>query len=94
MSIRSFVFFLFFIFCVFLYIIIYTLHIARTIKRMTVNEIRESVFENYYKGIGRSTESSSYLVKSLKTKEIYCPRNANALDSLNAKEHYQSFSRK
>ena len=37
---------------------------------MTVNEIRESVFENYYKGIGHSTESSYYLVKSLKTKRF------------------------
>ena len=60
---------------------------------MTVNEIRESVFENYYKGIGRSTESSYYLVKRLKKKEIYCPRNAKVPDPLNAKEHYQSFSR-
>ena len=33
----------------------YMLNIARAIKKMSVNEIRYSIFENYYKGIGFKT---------------------------------------
>ena len=29
----------------------YTLNIARAIKKMSVNEIRDFIFENYYKRI-------------------------------------------
>ena len=40
-----------FTFFVFLYIIMYILNIARTIKKIPVNEIRYFIFENYYKRI-------------------------------------------
>ena len=36
----------------------YILNIARAIKKMSVNEIREFIFENYYKRIGFSKENS------------------------------------
>ena len=36
----------------------YTLNIVRAIKRMSVNEIRGFIFENYYKRIGFCKESS------------------------------------
>ena len=36
----------------------YILNIARAIKKMSVNEIREIIFENYYKKIGFSKENS------------------------------------
>ena len=45
MSIGS---FFFFTFCVFLYIIMYGLDIAKAIKKMSVNKIRDFIFENYY----------------------------------------------
>ena len=30
----------------------YTLNIAKAIKKMPINEIRDFIFENYYKQIG------------------------------------------
>ena len=64
-AIRSF----FLTFCVFLYIIKYTLDIIKAIKRMSVNEIRGFIFENYYKRIGFSEESGCYLMKRLKKRK-------------------------
>ena len=60
-----------FIFCVFLYIIIYTLNIARAIKKkMHVNEIRDFIFENYYKQNGFSEEGSYFFLKRLQRKDL------------------------
>ena len=36
------------------------LNIARAIKKMLVNEIRDFIFESYYKRIGFSKENSYY----------------------------------
>ena len=52
----------------------YTLIFARAIKKMTVNEIRDFIFENYYKRIGFSTESSYYSMKHLKGKDYFSPQ--------------------
>ena len=41
----------------------YTLNNASAIKNMSVNEIRDFIFENYYKRIGFSKENSSYSMK-------------------------------
>ena len=49
----------------------YTLSIAGTIKKMTVNELRDSVFENYYKRIAFVNKSSYYSLKCSK-KKCYC----------------------
>ena len=73
----------------------YTLNIARAIKKMFVNEIRDCIFENYYKRIGFSKESGYYSMKRLKRflvarKQI----NKKIPDPRNAKEHYESFIRK
>ena len=64
---------------------------------MCVNEIRNSIFENYYKRIGFSKENSYYSMKSLKKK--YLLLLAKKLieklpDSHNAKENYHSLIRK
>ena len=59
-----------FTFCVFLYIIIYILNIAKAIKKTSINEIKDFIFENYYKRIGFSKESSYYSMKPLKKKII------------------------
>ena len=44
----------------------YILNFARAIKRMSINEIRDFIFENYYKRIGFSMENSYHSMKSLK----------------------------
>ena len=38
----------------------YVLYIARAIKKMSVNEIRDFIVEAYYKRIGFSKKSSYY----------------------------------
>ena len=47
----------------------YTLNNASAIKNMSVNEIRDFIFENYYKRIGFSKENSYYSMKFLKKKK-------------------------
>ena len=49
----------------------YILNIAGTIKKMFVNEIREFIFENFYKTIVFFKENSYYSMKCLK-KIYYC----------------------
>ena len=44
----------------------YTLNFARAIKKISVNEITNFIFENYYNQIGFSKESSYYSMKRLK----------------------------
>ena len=39
-------------------VIMYILNIARTIKKMTVNELRDFIFEKYYRRIGFSKENT------------------------------------
>ena len=53
----------------------YTLNIARAIKKMPVNEIRDIIFENYYKRIGFSKEISYYSMKGFK--KNYCCLQTN-----------------
>ena len=48
----------------------YILNITKAIKRMSVNDIRDFIFENYYKRTEFSKESSCYSVKHLKKKDI------------------------
>ena len=47
-----------------------TLNVVTTIKKMTVNELREFIFENYYKQIGFVKEKSYYSIKRLKNKDL------------------------
>ena len=75
----------------------YTLNIVRAIKRMSANEIRDFIFENYYKKIGFSKESSYYSMKYVKRNNLLLLANKlieEVPDSRNAKEHYESFPRK
>ena len=37
----------------------YILNISKAIKKMSINEIKDFIFENYYKRIGFSKESSN-----------------------------------
>ena len=67
----------------------YILNVTRAIKKMSVNEIKDFIFENYYKRIEFSKENSYYSMKRLKKKLLLL---ANKLiekipDPCNAKEH-------
>ena len=44
----------------------YILNIGTAIKKMTVSEIRDFIFGNYYKRIGFSKENSCYSMKRLR----------------------------
>ena len=48
----------------------YILNIASTVKYMSIDEIKDFIFENYYKQIVFSEESSYYSMKRLKKKFI------------------------
>ena len=48
----------------------YILNIVKAIKNMSVNEIRDFIFGNYYKRIRFSKENSYYSMKRIK-KYIY-----------------------
>ena len=77
--------------------IIYILNIAKAIKKISVNKIKDFIFQNYYKGIGFSKENNYYLMKHLKTIDILLFANKlieKIPDPRNAKEHQQSFIRK
>ena len=56
----------------------YILNITKAIKTISITEIKYFIFENYYKRIGFSKESSYYQMKRLKKKKrkkkekIYC----------------------
>ena len=58
--------------------------------------IRDVIFENYYKGIGFSRENSYYSMKRLKRKDLMLLAN-KLIEKIpyprNVKEHYQSFLR-
>ena len=64
---------------------------------MSVNEIIDFIFENYYKQNGFSKESSYYSTKRLKKKDLLLLTNKlieKVPDPGSAKEHYKSFLRK
>ena len=46
----------------------YILNIVRATKKVSLNEIRDFIFEKYYKRIGFSKESSYYSMKRLQKK--------------------------
>ena len=75
----------------------YILNIAKAIKKMSVNEIKDFIFENYYKRIGFSKENSYYSIKHLLKKDLLLLANKlieKIPDPRNAKEHYQLCIRK
>ena len=81
-------------FCIFpIYNNVY-LNIVRAIKKVSVNEIRAFIFENYYKRMGFSKQSSYYSMKRLKKRDLLlCAKKLieKVPDPRNAKEHYESF---
>ena len=67
-------------------------NIARAIKKMPINEIKDCIFKDYYKRIVFSKESNCYSIKHIKRKDLLLLTNKlieKKLDLHNAKEHYQ-----
>ena len=62
----------------------YIVNIARAMKKMSANEIRDFFFENYYKVIGFSKENSYYSMKCLKKKK---KRLVGACEQINRKKY-------
>ena len=52
----------------------YVLNITKAIKTMSINEVKNFIFENFYKQIGFSKESSYYLMKRLNKKRFIVVR--------------------
>ena len=74
----------------------YTLNITKAIKRMSVNDIRDFIYGNYYKRIGFSKEDICGSLKSSKKKDLLLRTNKlteKVPDPCNAKQHYESFLR-
>ena len=65
---------------------------------MSINEIRDFIFENYYKRIGFSKENSYYSLKHFKKKKDLLLLTNKLIEKIpgprHAKEHYQSFIRR
>ena len=55
----------------------YTLNIIKAIKKKSVNETKDLIFENYYKRIRFSKENSYYSVKRLEKKKVHRFLQAN-----------------
>ena len=74
----------------------YILDIARAIKKMSVNEIKDFIFEAYLKQI--SEEHIHYSMKCLEKKQDLSLLANKLIEKIPdphiAKEHYQSFIRK
>ena len=74
----------------------YTLNIVKAIKKMSLNDIRDFFFENYYKRTGCSKESSYFSMNHLKRKYLLMLANKlmqKVTDPRNAKRLYDSFLR-
>ena len=74
-----------------------TQNIIKAIKNMSVNEIRDFTFENYYKRIKFSQKISYCSVKRLKRKHLLLLANKlikRISNHRNGKEQYESFLRK
>ena len=68
----------------------YTLNTARAIKKMTVNEIRDFIFENYHKQIGFSKENNYYSMKHLKKLIVACKQINRTASIIFKKERRKS----
>ena len=71
-----------------------TQNIIKAIKNMSVNEIRDFTFENYYKRIKFSKKISYCSVKRLKRKHLLLLANKlikRISNHRNGKEQYESF---
>ena len=74
----------------------YILRIVRAIKKMSVNELRDSILESYHKQIGFFKGRSYYSMKRLKQKDLLLLADKfieKTSDPRQDKEQYQLFIR-
>ena len=79
-------------FSVYLYMIMYTLNIAKAIKKISVSDIKDFIFESYYNQIEISNDSSCYSIKRLKRKCLLLltiKLIQKVPDPRNAKEYFE-----
>ena len=72
----------------------YILNITKAIKTISINEIKDFAFENYYKWTGFSKKISDNSMKHLTEKDLLSLASKliiNIPDHRNAEEYYQSF---
>ena len=72
----------------------YILNNTKAIKTTSINEVKDFIFENYFKRIGFSKKVSYISMKHLNKKYLSLLANKlikNIPDPINAKEHYESF---
>ena len=72
----------------------YTLNYTSAIKKMTIHELGDFIFENYYKQIGYVKESGCYSMKRLKRKDLLLLATkliGKIAYSSNVKEYYNSY---
>ena len=69
----------------------YILNVARAVKKKSVNEIRDFIFENYYKKFGFLKKTVVILWNALKKDLLSIPNKSmqKIPDSCNVKENYQ-----
>ena len=75
----------------------YIVNITKAIKTMSINEMKDFIFENYYKRIGCSKKISYNSMKYLTKNNLLSPTNKlikNIPDPRIAKQHYESFFNK
>ena len=68
----------------------YILNIAKAIKEMSINEIKDFVFKNYYERIGFPKEKKYYSMKRLLANKLIGKKP----DPRDARKHYRSFIKK
>ena len=71
----------------------YVLNTASVLQKISVNEIIDFIFKNYYKRVDFSKENSYYSIKH-QEKRSTTALTQKILDPRNDKKHYQSFMRK
>ena len=72
----------------------YILNIVRAINKMPINEVRDFIFENYYKRTEFSKENSYYSMKPFKKKDLLLLANKlieKTRDPHNVKEHFNHY---
>ena len=72
----------------------YTINVTKAIRKMPVNDMRDFIFENYYKQIGFSKESSYCSLIRLKKKDLLLLANKlieKVADPCNAKNTMNHF---
>ena len=73
------------------------LNIVNALKNITGNELRDFIFQNYYKQIGFAKENSYYSMNHQKKKDLQLFANKlteKTPDPSNAREYYNSYLKK